>query len=127
MAAENRINQIGFPDTLEQGYEVAIGSRIEAYMQTHPQATSAEAYKACLPTAKSAIPLRIDAVVGGVSRPLNVIATLPSDEQIALGNHALELEFMESVAFGNPLISSWVEDCSEELFDAVYAFGKSQI
>ena len=127
MTADNRINRIGFPDTLEQGYEVVLGTRIEAYLQTHPQATSAEAYQVCLPTVKSAIPLRIEAVVNGVSRPLNVIATLPSDEQIALGNQALALEFMEPVEFGDPLISRWVEDCSEELFDAVYAFGASQL
>lgn len=127
MAADNRIKRIGFLDTLEQGYEVVLGTRIEAYLKTHPQATSAEAYKVCLPNVKTAIPLRIEAVVGGVNRPLNIIATLPTDKQIALGNQALELEFVEPVDFGDPLISSWVEDCSEELFDAVYAFGASQL
>ena len=39
----------------------------------------------------------------------------------------LELEFMEPVDFGDPLISKWVKDCSEELYDAVYAFGESQL
>ena len=73
-----------------------------------------------LATLKSAaIPLRIDAVVAGAERGLNGIAILPTDEQMAIGNHTLALEFIDlgdggPIGFGDPAISSWVESCSEE-------------
>ena len=68
----------------------------------------------------------------GAERSLNVIATLPTDEQMAAGNQALELEFITlddepPIEFGDPLLSQWVESCSEELFEAVYAYFRAAI
>lgn len=61
-----------------------------------------------------------------------MIAALPTDKQMAMGNHALALEFMDlgdgqPIEFSHPDISSWVEDCSEELLEGVYAYFRAQM
>ena len=61
-----------------------------------------------------------------------MIAALPTDAQMAMGNHALALEFLgvgdgHPIKFGDPAISAWVEACLEELYDAVYAYFESNI
>ena len=133
MSRPNAIKQIAFPETPEAGFEVVLGSRIEDYLTAHPQATEEEAYAAGVASLLSAaVPLRIDAVVAGIERRLNVIATLPTNEQMDQGNHALELSFVETgddepIGFGDPAISAWVESCSEELFEAVYAYFQNQL
>ena len=133
MPKSNAIKQIGFPDSVTEGFEIVVGTRIERYLSAHPNATETEAYqqaKASLTSAATA--LRIDAIVDGKERHLNVIAALPTDAQLANGNQALGLEFVDAddgqpIEFGNRAISAWVEDCSEELYDAVYAYFQSQM
>ena len=39
----NAIENIGFPDTVEQGFQVVFGSRIEQYLAQHPSASQEEA------------------------------------------------------------------------------------
>lgn len=125
---KNAIQSIAFPDTVEQGFQVVLGSRLEQYLDEHPSADQAEAWAAARATIQSAAtPLRVDAIVNGTEQRLNVIATLPTDVQMAMGNQALELEFITldnepPIEFGDPLLASWVADCSEELFEAVYAY-----
>ena len=63
---------------------------------------------------------------------LNVIAALPTDAQMAAGNHDLSLEFVNledepPIEFDDPKISRWVEDCSAELHDAVYTYFQAQM
>ena len=125
---KNAIQSIGFPDTVEQGFRVVFGSRLEQYLDEHPNADQGEAWAAAKAAIQSAAtPLRVDAIVNGAEQRLNVIATLPTDTQMAMGNHALELEFITlddepPIEFGDPLLANWVEDCSEELFETVYAY-----
>ena len=129
----NAIKQIGFPESVNQGFEVVVGSRIEKYLAEHPSATETEAYQAAKASLTSAATaLRIDAVVAGEERHLNVIAALPTDAQMDIGNHALALEFLDvgdghPIEFGDQAISAWVEACSEELYDAVYAYFESNM
>ena len=133
MPKPNTIKQIGFPESVNQGFEIVVGSRIEKYLAEHPEATEAEAYQAAKASLTSAATaLKIDAVVAGEERHLNVITTLPTDAQIAMGEHALALEFLDvddghPIEFGDQAISAWVEDCSEELYDAVYAYFQSKM
>lgn len=95
MPTHNAIVQIGFPDTLEQGLEIVIGTRVDKYLEAHPNATEAEAYRVERASLKSAATaIKIDAIVSGTKCRLNAIAALPSDEQMATGNHALALEFI---------------------------------
>lgn len=68
-----------------------------------------------------------DAVVAGKARRLNLIATAPTDVQMAQGNHALELEFIDvgdgpPVEFDNHEIEKWGADCSDKLYEAVYNY-----
>lgn len=133
MRKPNIINQIGFPDSVNQGFEIVVGTRADKYLLEHPSATEVEAYQAAKASLTSAATaLRIDAVVDGKKRHLNVIAALPTDEQMANGNHALALEFVDVgdghvIEFGDHEVSAWIEDCSEELYDAVYAYFKSEM
>lgn len=133
MTQQNAINRIGFPDTVEQGFEIVVGTWVEKYLAAHPNATEAEAYrtaKASLTSAATAI--KIDAIVDGTKRQLSAITALPTDEQMAAGDHVLSLEFVDtdndsSVEFDDPKISSWIADCSAELHDAVYAYFRVQM
>ena len=123
----NAITQIFFPDTPEQGFEVVLGSRVERYLAEHPHASDAEAMAAGKASIGGGVtPLKIDAVVAGQQRRLNMIVAVPTEAQMAVGNHALELEFLnledEPIEFDDPAISSWVTDCSEELYEAVYTY-----
>ena len=133
MPKPNAIKQIGFPESVNQGFEVVVGSRIEKYLAKHPRATEAEAYQAAKASLTSAATaLKIEAVVEGKERHLDVIAALPTDAQMDMGNHALALEFLDvgdghPVEFGDQAISAWVEACSEELYDAVYAYFQSKM
>ena len=43
---KNAIQRIGFPDTVEQGFQVVLGSRLEQYLDEHPNADQAEAWAA---------------------------------------------------------------------------------
>ena len=45
MSKLNAIKQIGFPESVNQGFEIVIGSRIDKYLAEHPRATEAEAYQ----------------------------------------------------------------------------------
>ncbi|MEL7223411.1 MAG: hypothetical protein AAGL17_00800 [Cyanobacteria bacterium J06576_12] len=133
MMQQNAIKHIGFPDTAEQGFEIVVGTRIDKYLSAHPTATEVDAYriaKASLTSAATA--LQIDAIVDGKPCRLTGIAALPTDAQIAAGNHDLSLEFVNledepAIEFDDPKISRWVEDCSAELHDAVYAYFRAQM
>ena len=133
MMQQNAIKYIGFPDTVEQGFEIVVGTRIDKYLSVHLNATEADAYrtaKASLTSAATA--LQIDAIVDGKQCRLNAIAALPTDAQMAAGNHDLSLEFVNledepPIEFDDPKISRWVEDCSAELHDAVYTYFQAQM
>ena len=133
MPKPNAIKQIGFPDSVNQGFEIVDGTRADKYLAEHPSATEVEAYQAAKASLTSAATaLRRDAVVDGKERHLNVIAALPTDAQMANGNHALALEFVDvgdghTIEFGDRAISAWVEGCSEELYDAVYAYFQAEM
>ncbi|MGB3788844.1 MAG: hypothetical protein WA949_12605 [Phormidesmis sp.] len=133
MPRPNAIKQIGFPESVNQGLEIVVCSRIDKYLAEHPKATEAEAYQAAKASLTSAATaLRIDAVVEGKERHLNVIAALPTDTQMAMGNHALALEFLDAgdghpTEFGDRAIAAWVEACLEELYDAVYAYFQTKM
>ena len=124
----NKLVNVSFPDTLEQGFEIVLGSRVEAYLAEHPEASNAEAMAAGKDSIKGGVtPAKVDAVVAGRPRRLNLIIATPTDTQMAVGNHALELELLElgddpPIEFDDPEISSWVADCSDELYKAVYDY-----
>lgn len=133
MPEPNTIKQIGFPKSVNQGFEIVVGSRIEKYIAEHPEATETEAYQAAKASLTSAATaLGIEAVVEGKERLFNMVAALPTDAQTAMGNHALALEFLDvddgqPIEFSDSAISAWVEACSEELYDAVYAYFESNM
>ena len=124
---DNAITQIQFPPDLETGLEVVMGTRIEQYLSAHPQATEAEAYQVVRQRLQSAsIPLGIDAVIAGEGQFLRAIVALPTDQQMAIGNEALEIEFIDSPIFNRTLLERWLADCEIELKQQVYDFCQSQ-
>lgn len=129
----NAINRIDFPDTLEQGLGIVAGTRIEQYEAAHPSATEEESYQAAMSSIKSAVvPLKIDAVIDGEEKRINVIVSLPTEQQIQLGNEAIEVSVSRCpdeppVEFDDPVLTAWIADCTNELHDAVFAFLNSQM